>query len=214
MKPRSIEAGRLEGDYLDRVRSELTDREPSEIDEISESLREHIEEELSELTDEEVSLGHMADVLEKLGSPDSYREEPKQAAPPPPLPILHPVPAPDATEMEPIRISAFTIINICAIVVHTGVPLFMLPKFGQIFKQMGAELPVITLLVLGIPNLVYVLLVPLGALVLIGKDLLIRSRLASLLINLAVAIFILGVLMTYTVAMFVGLTRLMTGLHE
>lgn len=201
MKPRSSEAGRLEADYLDRVRSALSGRSPDEIDEIIESLREHIEGELSEFPEGEVSLVQMADVLERLGSPDSYREESKQAAPPPLPPIVNTAPVPAAAEREPIRISVFTIINICATVGLAWVALYILPQFHKVFKQLGAELPVLTVMVLGIPNLVHTALVPLGALVLIGKDILIRNRLAKRYINLAIATLLVGVLMMYFVAM-------------
>ena len=216
MKPRSSEAGRLETDYLDRVRSELRGREPAEIDEILESLREHIEEEFSELTDDEVSLVRMADVLERLGSPDSYREEPEHTAPPPPppAPTGRPVPGPAETEKEPIRISALTIINICATVVVAGVPVYMLPQFLKIFAGMGTELPVITVLVLRIPNLVHLALVPLGVLVLLGKDILIRNPVAKRYINLAIAILILGVLTLYTGAMCLPLSRMISQAAE
>jgi hypothetical protein len=74
MKPRNTEAARLEADYLARVKVAIAGRGPSEVDEILDSLREHIGEELSEIAEDQVSLVQMANVLERLGSPESYAE--------------------------------------------------------------------------------------------------------------------------------------------
>jgi hypothetical protein len=74
MKPRNAEAARLEADYLARVKAALADREPSEVDEILESLCEHIGEELSEVAGDRVTLVQMANLLERLGPPESYAE--------------------------------------------------------------------------------------------------------------------------------------------
>ena len=75
MKARSAEAARLEADYLARVKAAIAGRDPSEVDEIIESLREHVEEELSETADDEVTLVQMANVLERLGLPETYVQE-------------------------------------------------------------------------------------------------------------------------------------------
>jgi hypothetical protein len=72
MKPRPPEVERLKNDYLDRVKAALTGREESEIEEILESLREHIDFELTENREEPIGLVQMANVLEKLGPPESY----------------------------------------------------------------------------------------------------------------------------------------------
>jgi hypothetical protein len=74
MKPKNAEAERLEADYLTRVKAAIGDREPSEVDEILDSLREHIGEELSEAATDRITLVQMANVLERLGPPESYAE--------------------------------------------------------------------------------------------------------------------------------------------
>ena len=75
MKPRNAEAARLEADYLARIKAALVGREASEVDEIIQSVKEHIEEELSGQPPGEVSLVQMANVLERLGPPESYVQE-------------------------------------------------------------------------------------------------------------------------------------------
>ena len=80
MKSRSVEAARLETDYLARVKTAIAGREASEVDEIIQSLREHIEEELSEKPDKQISLVQMANVLEQLGPPENYAQEEGAAA--------------------------------------------------------------------------------------------------------------------------------------
>lgn len=72
MKPRTAEAERLEADYLARVRAALG--ESADAAEICRSVREHIEEAVAEFKDLEVSLVQMAQVIERLGPPESYRE--------------------------------------------------------------------------------------------------------------------------------------------
>lgn len=70
MKPRTPEAERLEADYLARIRTALGEKG----DEICRSVREHIEEAVSEFKGEEVTLVQMAQVIERLGPPEAYRE--------------------------------------------------------------------------------------------------------------------------------------------
>lgn len=72
MKPRTAEAERLEADYLARVRATLG--ESADASEICRSVREHIEEAVAEFKDLEVSLVQMAQVIERLGPPESFRE--------------------------------------------------------------------------------------------------------------------------------------------
>lgn len=75
MRKRTVEAARLEQDYFARVRTALAGREMSEVDEVIQSVTEHIEEELSDDLDSEVPLVQMANVLERLGPPETYGQE-------------------------------------------------------------------------------------------------------------------------------------------
>ncbi len=75
MKPRNTEAARLQADYLARVKTALAGGETSEVDEIIQSVREHIEEELSQIAEEQISLVPMANVIERLGPPETYAQE-------------------------------------------------------------------------------------------------------------------------------------------
>lgn len=72
MKPRTPEAARLEADYLARVRQTLGSRRGAA--EIAQSVAEHIEEAVAEFKDLEVSLVQMAQVVERLGAPESYAD--------------------------------------------------------------------------------------------------------------------------------------------
>jgi hypothetical protein len=89
MRPRNAEAARLQADYIARLRAALAGRETGEITEIVQSVQEHIEEALGESGEGEVTLVEMANVLERLGSPEDYASELPEPAPrepdPPPL---------------------------------------------------------------------------------------------------------------------------------
>ena len=114
--------------------------------------------------------------------------------------------------MSPAGISLFTIINICLMLPVVAMAVSIVPKFHKIFKEMDAELPLFSWLAVGMPGVVYVGLLAAGVLVLIGKDLLIRSQLAKKWINIASAVFIVVVLPTLVIiALFPPLVRLMTG---
>src|SRR5688572_27461273 len=80
MKPRTPEAERLESDYLARIRAALG--ESGHAAEICRSVREHIEEAVAEFKGLEVTLVQMAQVIERLGPPEAYRE----SAPSPSVP--------------------------------------------------------------------------------------------------------------------------------
>lgn len=68
----------MERDYLARVEAVLAGHPDAAG--IVESLREHIEEAATELSDDEISLVQMAQILERLGSPETVR--PPRNAPP------------------------------------------------------------------------------------------------------------------------------------
>jgi len=70
MKPRNEEAARLEKDYLDRLRGILADHPHA--GGIVESVAEHIEEAAGEISSPEISLVQMAQILERLGPPESF----------------------------------------------------------------------------------------------------------------------------------------------
>ena len=74
MRARTVQAARLENDYLSRVRVALAGAASGEIDEVIQSVQEHIEEELSEKPPGEVTLAEMGAVLERLGPPEAYAQ--------------------------------------------------------------------------------------------------------------------------------------------
>jgi hypothetical protein len=87
MKRRQTEADRLELDYLSRVETALAGQPDARG--IVEDLRDHIEEAAAEMPGDEVSLVQMAQILERLGTPESVapsraRPSPVDAAPLPP----------------------------------------------------------------------------------------------------------------------------------
>ncbi len=93
----NTEATRLQADYIDRLGRALADRNRGDVAEIVQSVQEHIDDALVEYGDGEVTLVQMAQVLERVGSPESYAREdeatrpPRPApAPPPPLPSAEP----------------------------------------------------------------------------------------------------------------------------
>lgn len=102
-KPRSIEATRLEGDYLARLRSALRYVSESEATEIHDNVTEHIRAAVDELHSDEVSLSQMAAILEELGSPESLIVEPDEIETP--VPDLFDSPA-DEPEIPPVPVSA------------------------------------------------------------------------------------------------------------
>lgn len=75
MRPRNREAGRLEEDYLARLRASLAGRDPGQAAEILQSVREHIDEAVAEYGSGEVTLVQMANVLERLGPPEAWARE-------------------------------------------------------------------------------------------------------------------------------------------
>lgn len=81
MKTRTSEAGRLEQEYLQRVREALVRWDAGDIDEVIDSVRDHIEEELAGFAGAEVTLVQMASVLERLGPPRAYAEQLGDAVP-------------------------------------------------------------------------------------------------------------------------------------
>ena len=70
MKPRNAEATRLQEDYLNRLRAILGDHPHATG--IVESVTEHIEEAAGEISSPEISLVQMAEILERLGTPESF----------------------------------------------------------------------------------------------------------------------------------------------
>ena len=78
MKSRDSEAARLEEDYLQRIRAALAGRDDSEVDEVIASVREHIEEDAAEVLSDEISLVQMANILERLGPPEAYIDDPSR----------------------------------------------------------------------------------------------------------------------------------------
>lgn len=76
-KPRSIEAQRLESNYLSRLQEALGYLPKSEAVEIEENVTEHIRAAIEELDTDEVGLSQMAVILEELGSPESLIVEPE-----------------------------------------------------------------------------------------------------------------------------------------
>ena len=82
MKPRTPEAERLESDYLARIRAAIG--ESGNAAEICRSVREHIEEAVAEFKSVEVTLVQMAQVIERLGPPEAYRESTSTSSAPAP----------------------------------------------------------------------------------------------------------------------------------
>lgn len=72
MKPRNAEAARLEGDYMTRLDAALSGRDTADAAEIAQSIKEHVEEAAAEHDGEEVTRVQMANILERLGPPESY----------------------------------------------------------------------------------------------------------------------------------------------
>jgi len=75
MKQRAPEAQILESDYIKRLKDTLAGKDPALANEIMQSIREHIEEAINESPNEEISAAQMANILEKLGSPEAYINE-------------------------------------------------------------------------------------------------------------------------------------------
>ncbi|MCX5776811.1 MAG: hypothetical protein NTX32_04180 [Candidatus Firestonebacteria bacterium] len=72
MKPRVPEAERLEENYLQRLKNTLANRDTVLANEIMQGIRDHIEEAVNESLNEEISSAQMANILEKLGAPETY----------------------------------------------------------------------------------------------------------------------------------------------
>lgn len=100
-KPRSIEATRLEGDYLARLHEALSHISKSEAIEIEENVTEHIRAAADDLDTDEISLTQMAAILEELGSPEGLIVEPETIEAP--FPELYESPA-----AAPIQVDSST----------------------------------------------------------------------------------------------------------
>jgi len=96
MKIRTADAQRLEGQYIEQVKAALAGRGASEVAEIMQSVREHIDDALADAPGEEVSAVAMANVLERLGPPETFaiEDEGPDAAQPAILPAAPPPIAP------------------------------------------------------------------------------------------------------------------------
>jgi len=75
MKPRVAEAQRLEDGYMLRLKSSLAEKDSALANEIIQNIREHIEEAVNESSENEISAVKMTEILERLGSPESYINE-------------------------------------------------------------------------------------------------------------------------------------------
>jgi hypothetical protein len=89
VKPRSSQAAQLEQDYLRRVDAALASRPPDERAETLQNLRAHIDEAIG-AGDAPATLTEMAQVIERLGAPESF----SSATPPAVLPYAQPASVP------------------------------------------------------------------------------------------------------------------------